>query len=168
MLVKEFFFLFSIQELGQLPTVILPQLSLGFTPRQLRIAYLHTQHINNGSSALCAVCENFNKTITERIQRQGHGTLKYQPGGPAKFVRLAKHQMSTLLCIIKKCSLHHQKFRSCTLKIKQPCVHICECTLKTPLEIHCVSKYTGNKEIYYIFKTWCIICFISHNMPFIS
>jgi hypothetical protein len=42
--------------------VILPQLSLGFTPRQLRIAYLHTQHIiNNGSSVLCTVCENFGK-----------------------------------------------------------------------------------------------------------
>jgi hypothetical protein len=37
---------------------------------------------------------------------------------------------------------------------------------KTPLKIHCL--YLGNKEIYYILKTYYITCSVFHKIPFIS
>jgi hypothetical protein len=48
------------------------------------------------------------------------------------------------------------------LFIQTTYIFMCKHTLK----IH--VRYLENKEIYWIFKTWCIICFIFHSMPFIA
>jgi hypothetical protein len=43
------------------------------------------------------------------------------------------------------------------INLLKMCAHICKCTWKN---IH--SIYSGNKAVYFILKTCCIICFISH------
>jgi len=49
---------------------------------------------------------------------------------------------------------------------KQPTFAHVNAYKTTPLEIHFI--HVGNKDIYYIFKTCCILCFIYHKMLFIS
>ena len=55
----------------------------------------------------------------------------------------------------------------CDINLQNTYIHMCECTGKQFLEIHCI--YFSNKEIYCIFKTCCTVsvCFPQNAIDFI-
>ena len=66
----------------------------------------------------------------------------------------------------QKYILRTHKQSLCLTKILRPAFTYANACRKIPLEFHLIS--CANKEIYCIFKIWCIICFISHAMLLIS